>query len=145
MFRHQGEACAEAGPVLLVNSSSPHEALAQWITLFVDFLVTKHGLAKVLRPDNGGFDALHTYFVDRLVPVCAQLLAAATQAGEISSDIDALELMYGVGNLCVGADNDPRYDVRRMVALLIAGLLQSHATDTADPENKHLQDTLPKQ
>jgi hypothetical protein len=56
------------------------------------------------------------------------LLAAATEAGEISADIDALELMYGIGNLCVGADNDPRYDARRMVKLLIAGLLQSHST-----------------
>ncbi|GHO77949.1 hypothetical protein KSD_57200 [Ktedonobacter sp. SOSP1-85] len=56
------------------------------------------------------------------------LLAAAAQASEISADIDALELMYGIGNLCVGADNDPRYNARRMVELLIAGLLQSRST-----------------
>ena len=56
------------------------------------------------------------------------LLAAAAQAGEISADIDAYELMRGIGNLCVGADNDPRYDARRMVELLIAGLLQSRST-----------------
>ncbi len=127
VYRHQVEACAEAGPVLLANSSSPHAALAQWVDLFVDFLVTKHGLAAVLQPNNVGFDALHAYFLDRLVPVCAQLLAAATQAGEVSADIDALELMYGIGNLCVGADNDPRYDARRMVKLLIAGLLQARS------------------
>ena len=30
--------------------------------------------------------------------------------------------MRGVGNLCIGADNDPRYDARRLVELLIAGL-----------------------
>src|ERR1700730_18202537 len=98
------------------------------VNLFVDFLVTKHGLAAVLQPNSVGFDALHAYFLDRLVPVCAQLLAAAAEAGEISADSDALELMYGIGNLCVGADNDPRYDARRMVKLLIAGLLQSRST-----------------
>ena len=27
----------------------------------------------------------------------------------------AYELMRGIGNLCIGADNDPRYDARRMV------------------------------
>ncbi|HTK08317.1 MAG TPA: helix-turn-helix domain-containing protein [Ktedonobacteraceae bacterium] len=128
VYRHQVEACAEAGPVLLANAGSPHAALGQWISLFVDFLVTKHGLAAVLQPNNIGFDALHTYFLDRLVPVCAQLLAAAAEAGEISADIDALELMYGIGNLCVGADKDPRYNARRMVKLLIAGLLQSRST-----------------
>ena len=85
-------------------------------------------LAAVLQPDSVGFNALHAYFLDRLVPVCAQLLAAAAQAGEISADIDAYELMRAIGNLCVGADNDPRYDARRMVELLIAGLLQSRST-----------------
>ncbi|GLV60117.1 TetR family transcriptional regulator [Dictyobacter sp. S3.2.2.5] len=124
VYRHQVEACAEAGPVLLAQADSPHAALGQWINLFVDFLVTKHGLAAVLQP-GGGFDALHSYFLDRLVPVCARLLSAAIDAGEIRADIDALELMYGIGNLCVGAGNDPRYDARRMVGLLIAGLRQS--------------------
>jgi AcrR family transcriptional regulator len=128
VYRHQVEACAEAGPVLLANGGSPHAALGEWVNLFVDFLVTKHRLAAVLQPDSVGFDALHAYFLDRLVPVCAQLLAAAAEAGEISADIDAYELMRGIGNLCVGADNDPRYDARHMVELLIAGLLQSRST-----------------
>jgi AcrR family transcriptional regulator len=128
VYRHQVEACAEAGPVLLANGGSPHAALGQWVNLFVDFLVTKHGLAAALQPDSVGFDALHAYFLDRRVPVCAQLLAAAAQVGEISADIDAYELMRGIGSLCVGADNDPRYNARRMVELLIAGLLQSRST-----------------
>src|ERR671921_1973516 len=68
VYRHQIEALAEAGPALLESSASPHAALGQWINLFVDFLATKHGLAAVLRPDNAGFDTLHAYFVDRLVP-----------------------------------------------------------------------------
>ena len=91
VYRHQVEACAEAGPVLLANGGSPHAALGQWVNLFVDFLVTKHGLAAVLQPDSVGFDALHAYFLDRLVPVCAQLLAAAAEAGEISADNDYTE------------------------------------------------------
>ncbi|MFD5699513.1 TetR/AcrR family transcriptional regulator [Streptomyces lasiicapitis] len=122
VYRHQVEACAEAGPALLASSETPHAALGRWIDLFVDFLVTKHGLAAVLQSDNAGFDTLHTYFIDRLVPVCAQLLEAAADAGEIRSDVEALVLMRGVGNLCIGADSDPRYDARRLVELLITGL-----------------------
>ena len=122
VYRHQVEACAEAGPVLLANSSTPHAALAQWINLFVDFLVTKHGLAAALQSDAAAFETLHAYFLDRLVPVCAQLLDAAAAAGEIRGGTDAFELMLGVGNLCIGADSNPRYDARRMVGLLIAGL-----------------------
>ncbi|MET0233788.1 MAG: TetR/AcrR family transcriptional regulator [Kibdelosporangium sp.] len=123
VYRHQVEACAEAGPALLATSSTPHAALTRWINLFVDFLVTKHGLAGALQSDNAAFQTLHAYFLDRLMPVCAQLIEAAVTAGEIRPDIDAYGLLRGVGNLCVGAETDPRYDARRMVGLVIAGLL----------------------
>jgi AcrR family transcriptional regulator len=122
VYRHQVDACAEAGPALLESSATAHAALEGWITLFVDFLVTKHGLAGVLQSDNSGFDTLHAYFLDRLVPVCTQLLDAAAGAGEIRSDVEAYELMRGVGNLCIGADSDPAYDPRRLVGILVAGL-----------------------
>jgi AcrR family transcriptional regulator len=126
VYRHQVEACAEAGPALLATSATPHAALRQWINLFVDFLVTKHGLAAVLQSDNASFDALHAYFLDRLVPVCTQLVDAAADSGEIRSDVGAYELMRGVGSLCAAAGSDPRYDARRLVELLVDGLRRPH-------------------
>jgi AcrR family transcriptional regulator len=122
VYQHQVEACVEAGPALLASSDSPHTALARWIDLFVDFLVTKHGLAEALQSDDATFVTLHAYFIDRLMPVCAELLDAAATAGEIRPGIEAFELMLAVGNLCIGANRDPRYDARRVVALLLAGL-----------------------
>ena len=131
VYRYQVEACAQAGPALLANSSTPHAALASWINLFVDFLVTKHGLAAALQSDAAAFETLHAYFLDRLVPVCAQLLDAAAGAGEILPGLDAYELMLAVGKLCIGADHNPRYDARRMVELLIAGLRIHEGTSAA--------------
>jgi AcrR family transcriptional regulator len=122
VYRHQVEACAQAGPQLLQANGSAYVALAKWIDLFVDFLVTKHGLAHALQSDAAGFEALHAYFLDRLVPVCGDLTEAAARAGEIVTDVGALSLMRGVGNLCIGADIHPGYDARRMVRLVIAGL-----------------------
>ncbi len=107
VYRHQIEACAEAGPNLLASSDSPFDALRQWIDLFVDFLVTKHGLADALQSDSDRFAALHTYFIDRLLPVSAQLLDAAVDAGEVQPGIQPYELMRGIGNLCVARDDDP--------------------------------------
>jgi AcrR family transcriptional regulator len=128
VYRHQVEACAEAGPTLLTDADSPFAALRQWVDLFVDFLVTKHGLANALQSDSSGFEALHSYFLDRLVPVCAQLLDAADDAGEIRAGTQAYELMRGIGNLCVGRDSDPRYDPRRVVELLLQGLRQPQSS-----------------
>ena len=122
VYRHQVEACAEAGPTLLAGAGSPAEALRQWVDLFVDFLVTKHGLASALQSDSSGFATLHAYFLDRLVPVCQQLLDAAVNAGEIRPGTHAYELMRGIGNLCIGRDGDPRYEPRRLVELLLQGL-----------------------
>ncbi|MGW9026621.1 TetR/AcrR family transcriptional regulator [Streptomyces sp. NPDC055722] len=121
VYRHQVESCAEAGPSLLADADSPLVALRQWVDLFVDFLVTKHGLANALQSDSG-FDALHAYFLDRLVPVCEQMLDAAVAAGEIRPGTQAYELMRGIGNLCIGRDDDPRYDPRRLIELLLQGL-----------------------
>ena len=122
VYRHQVEACAEAGPVLLADCDQPHQALVRWIGMFVDFLVTKHGLAEVLRSDDAAFQTLHAYFIDRLVPVCGQLLEAAAVAREIRPGLDAYELLRGVGSLCAGAGSDPRYNPRHLVELLLAGL-----------------------
>lgn len=122
VYRHQVEACAEAGPTLLADADSALAALRQWVGLFVDFLVAKHGLANALQSDSRGFDVLHAYFLDRLVPVCAQLLDAAVNAGEIRPGTHAYELMRGIGNLCAGRDSDPRYDPRRLIELLLQGL-----------------------
>jgi AcrR family transcriptional regulator len=124
VYRHQVEACADAGPILLRDSNSPHAALSNWINLFVDFLVAKRGLASALQSDSAAFETLHAYFLDRLVPVCAQLLEAAAAAGEIVPSVDAYGLMRGIGNICIGADADLNYDARRMVQLVIAGLRQ---------------------
>ncbi|MEM9033729.1 MAG: TetR/AcrR family transcriptional regulator [Actinomycetota bacterium] len=122
VYRHQVEACAESGPELLDNADSPALALRQWIDQFVDFLATKHGLAEVANAGDQSFARLHDYFLDRLVPVCAQLLTAATEAGEITVDITPYELMRGIGNLCIGGHHDDRYEPRRLIDALLDGL-----------------------
>jgi AcrR family transcriptional regulator len=122
VYRHQVEALAEAGPALLAASATPYDALRQWVSRFVDFLATKRGLATVLQSDDTCFDPLHSYFLDRLVPVCTRLLDATVGAGEIRSDLDAYGLMRGVASLCAGATSTHPYDARQLVEILVAGL-----------------------
>jgi hypothetical protein len=54
---------------------------------------------------------------------------AASAAGEIRPGLDPLELLCGVGNLCIGVPGGLRYDARRLVGLLIAGLAQPQPGD----------------
>jgi AcrR family transcriptional regulator len=122
VYQHQVEGLAEAAPRLLETCSSPFEALRQWIDGFVDFFVTKQGLAAVMQSDDSCFDPLHDYFLERLVPACASLVDAATASGEITTPIEPLDLMRGVGNLCAGATSSHGFDARLLVGLLVAGL-----------------------
>jgi len=125
VYRHQVEACAEAGPRLLVEKTA-EVALREWVALFVDFLVTKHGLAGALHGDNAGSDALHAYFVDRLVPVCATLLAAARVGRGIPEQemvLNGYSLLKGIGNLCIGATHDSDYNADELVQALVSGAL----------------------
>ncbi|MFG6445836.1 TetR/AcrR family transcriptional regulator [Microbacterium sp. P07] len=129
VYRHQIDACAEAGPTLLASAPTPFAAMVEWIHLFVDFLGTKHGLGRVWQGDAAGISALHQLFVDRLVPVLTDLLTAARASGEVVADIRAYELLRATGDLVAWAVPDPDYDVRRIVDLLFAGLRQEQ------PEN----------
>jgi AcrR family transcriptional regulator len=121
VYNVQVEGCAGAGGPLLAEGPTPFAALARWIDMFVDFLVTKHGLAAALRGDDAQFETLHGMFLERLLPVCERLLTAAKESGEVRTDIGPFALMFGVGNLCAG-EGVPDYDARALVATLVAGL-----------------------
>jgi hypothetical protein len=112
----------------------------RWFDLFVDFLVTKHGLAAVLQSKDPCFDPLHSYFLERIVPVCAQLLHAAANTGEIRAGQDPHELMRGVASLCAGAGSHHAYDARRLVSILIAGLRLPAGASPPNQESAGLPD-----
>lgn len=123
VYRHQVDACAEAGPRLLAESATPEAALRAWVALFVDFLATKHGLAGALQGDSAGSDALHTFFVGRLVPVCGTLLEAALESAGTAPSVDPYSVLKGIGNLCIGAASDARYDAEALVQVFLTGVL----------------------
>lgn len=125
VYRSQVESLSAAGPALLASEPGPHRALVLWIDRFVDFVVTKQGMATVLQSSESCYDPLHDYFLEHLVPVCARMLEAAAEAGEIVPGQDAHELLRGVGSLCAGAGKGVSYDARHLVRLLINGLRRS--------------------
>ncbi|RCH59632.1 TetR/AcrR family transcriptional regulator [Streptomyces sp. SDr-06] len=136
VFRHQVDALAaavDAAP----TADTPYEVLRQWVHQFADFLVTKHGLAEALHSDQAGFESLHNEFVERLMPVLDQLLKASAAAGYTRSDVRAYDFMLAIGNLCIGVENFPDYQARRMIDLLLAGLAQTAPASTGEePEQR---------
>ena len=121
VFRHEVDACADAASVLAIEHE-PGEALAQWMQRYVGFIAAKRGLATALHSGDPAFDTLPAYFQQRLEPALRTLLESATAAGEVRTDIAAMDLLGAVASLCMHAHNQGPEHARRMVSLLIDGL-----------------------
>lgn len=119
VYRHQVDAAVEAASTLRRDSSTSVKALHDWVDVFVDFLVTKHGLAEAIGTEGEEFTRLHAYFLDRLVPVGATLLEEASPEG---ASLSAYALLRGIGNLCIGGLG-PGYDPTELAHALVRGAL----------------------
>ncbi|MCE0764417.1 TetR/AcrR family transcriptional regulator [Pseudonocardia kujensis] len=119
VFRHEVDACADAAPAL-ATEHGPVEALRRWLHRYAGFIGTNRGLAAALYSGDPAFDALPGYFEQRFRPVLTTLLDAAADAGEIRADVDAMDLLYGVANLCLPSAVPGR--TGRMVDLVVDGL-----------------------
>lgn len=122
VFRHEIDDCAAAAPVLAA-AHEPDEALELWLQRYTEFIATKHGLASALHSGDPAFNALPLYFEERLGPALRMLLERAEAAGSVRADVDPMELLGAVANLCVPppASQDGAR-ANRMVTLLLDGL-----------------------
>lgn len=121
VFRHEVDACADAAP-RLAGKHAPAEALTRWLYRYVDFLAAKRGLAAALQSGDSAYDALPTYFAERLRPALQRLLDAASAAGEVRADVEAHDLLRAVAGLCMPAAYGDPENARRMVGILVDGL-----------------------
>lgn len=133
VFRKEVDSCADAASTLAAKYA-PSEALALWMQRYADFIVTKRGLATALHSGDPAYSTLPTYFDKRLQPTLRALLDTAAKTGEVRTDIEPMDLLRAVGNLCMSAHEDRIDYARRMVALLVDGLRYT-GNPTVDPSN----------
>ena len=135
VFRNEVDDCAKAGPELAAQHSAG-EALVRWIERYVEFIVTKRGLATALNSGDPAFKSLPDYFLQQLRPVVQRLLDAAVASGEIRTGVEPDDLLYAVSGLCTPPGCTTPADAWRMVALFVDGLRYGAAvtsTETAQP------------
>jgi AcrR family transcriptional regulator len=121
VFRREIDACADSAP-MLAKEREPAEALASWMQRYVDFISAKRGLAAALHSGDPAYEALPSYFDQRLRPALQSLLDAAEAAGDIRQGIDPNELLLAVPRLAAPGPDGNIEAGRRMVALLVDGL-----------------------
>jgi AcrR family transcriptional regulator len=115
------DAVADAGPALAADRE-PVEALLAWTHRFTELLATKRGLASALHSGDPAFAGLPGYFLQRLGPALAALLAAAVADGTVRDDISAEDLLHAITQLSQPVPGRGLEHNQRIVAVLLDGL-----------------------
>jgi AcrR family transcriptional regulator len=107
----------------LLAENRPSVAMELWMAAFVGYVATKRGLAETLKQAHDRNAELFSYVRERLSGAIGQLAAAAVEAGEIREDVNASDLLRGLGGVCMASDaTDWQAQALRLVGLMMDGL-----------------------
>ncbi|KON63156.1 hypothetical protein KOEU_33550 [Komagataeibacter europaeus] len=121
VYRAELDRLADAAPVLAAQHP-PVEALRAWMRLFVDYIAVKLVITPALNGLTGGTGALYAQSGTVLQGAIDGLVAAAVANGDISADIEPVDLLRalaGVSNYAAGPGWET--SAKRLVDILIAG------------------------
>jgi AcrR family transcriptional regulator len=112
-----------AGVPELIQTLPAAVALRTWMDRFIDYLVTKHGMAEALRRviASGGNPFAESR--ESLLEAIGSLLQAGAEQEELRGDIDPVDVMFGISgvSLVAGAP-EQRDQAGRLLDLLLDGL-----------------------
>ena len=109
----------------LASSDDPGEALREWMRGFVDFYAVKQGMVTLLRTMMNGSRAGQFEQTRATMREAAErVLAPATEAGVIRTDVAAPELIRALGGICLTSDpkSTPPSSTLALVDLVYDGL-----------------------
>ncbi len=121
-YRNELDRLCDAVPELIAELP-PDRALRRWMDLFVDYMVTKRGMAGALRAviASGGNPYAHSR--DRLLTAIGDLRAAGVRAGVIRDDVPAEDVLAGLSGITLTISDPTRRDqASRLLDLLMDGL-----------------------
>jgi AcrR family transcriptional regulator len=107
----------------LLSTMPPDEAMRTWMDRFIDYMMTKRGMADALRAliASGGNPFAHSR--DRLTTAITTLLEAGAAAGTLRSDVESADLLASMGGVALAAGEPTQRDqASRMLNLLMDGL-----------------------
>ena len=120
VYRHEVEQLAESAERLLA-STTPGEALHQWLLLCVDYLATKKVIVQALSAS--AVSEIYAASGAPITETITLLTQRARASGDIRSDADPDDLMRALIGFTYGA-SDPAWatSARRLIDILMDGL-----------------------
>lgn len=107
----------------LLDALPPDKAVREWMERFVDYAVTKRGMADTLRALMAAGGNPFAQSRDRMLAALASLLDAAVAAGTVRSDAAPLDVLTTLGGVSMAAgDAAGREQASRVLDLVMDGL-----------------------
>jgi AcrR family transcriptional regulator len=121
-YRNETIKLAESAETLL-SQQPPTIALRSWMDGFVEYILTKHGMADALPTILATTEGLRTHSRDLLRDAVARLLAAGSEPGTMRADIDPNDVLMALGGITLIADHEHQRELAsRLCDLLMDGL-----------------------
>jgi AcrR family transcriptional regulator len=121
VYRHEVDVLCERADELLATST-PDQALAEWMQLFVRHVATKRGMLSALKPMLSTNPNFSEQTRGRATAAASKLLEAGVAAGTVRADVDGGDLLRAVGGICMSTDQERSEASERLVGLLFDGL-----------------------
>jgi AcrR family transcriptional regulator len=124
-YRNETTRLCERAPELLATCS-PRDALRGWVEGFVDYMLTKTGMAEALPGILAAQDTLRLQSRDLLRTAIDTLLTAGIADGTVRDDVPADDVMMALGGITLIAGHESQRPLAsRLLELLIDGLSPS--------------------
>lgn len=113
--------CASAAELL--EARTPLAALHAWMEAFIDYMLTKQGMADALPAILVTREGLRLHSREALGKAVATLLAAGIGSGELRADASTDDVLMALGGITLISGHEHQRDLAsRLVTLLLDGL-----------------------
>lgn len=110
----------------MLSDRAPVDALREWMEQFVDYMLTKQGMADALPAILASRAGLRLHSREALGEAVATLLATGTAAGQLRKDASAGDVLMALGGITLISGHEHQRELAsRLISLLVDGLVVS--------------------
>jgi AcrR family transcriptional regulator len=122
-YRNETDRLCDSAPLLL-QQHTPVDALRAWMERFVDYMLTKQGMADALPAILASREGLRMHSRDALGGAVVTLLGAGIRAGAFRSDAAAGDVLMALGGITLISGHEQQRELAtRLIALLLDGIV----------------------
>ena len=121
-YRSRTEQLCAAATELL-ERSEPIEALRRWMEQFVDYMLTKQGMADALPAILAAHDGLRVHSREALLQAVTALVDAGIGAGRLRPDASPSDILMAIGGITLITGHESERELAtRLIAQLLDGI-----------------------